>query len=202
MQDKIRELRLRHGLTQTELADKLFISQHALSQYENSKREVTLSFFEKLLDVLNVEMFLRDKINNEGENLSMKKTTIFDFFETMKEKFPGWEVENTGGHIYVVKKDYFSEKLNKSILVSISDECAVIYRELTPSNNRSTKMKYINKETYDKSNDYLEYAYESEDLLYHIENGEYVNKDIALTIFNETDISDFKKISEVLGSSL
>ena len=50
----LRGLRYREQLTQKQLAEKLFIHQHHLSEMENGKRPIGKEMAKKLADILNV----------------------------------------------------------------------------------------------------------------------------------------------------
>lgn len=54
MQNRIKELREKKGLSQEELAKKLNISQQAISLYEKGDREPKLETWQKLADFFNV----------------------------------------------------------------------------------------------------------------------------------------------------
>ena len=51
---KLKELRLSHGLTQTELAQKLNITQGAVGMYERGERNPDIQMLEKICDFFNV----------------------------------------------------------------------------------------------------------------------------------------------------
>lgn len=76
--DKIRELRLRHGMNQEQLADKLDTTKQTISRYEKGDRQANQDILFKLSDVFNVsvdEFFPKsDKRENELER-ALKMTT-------------------------------------------------------------------------------------------------------------------------------
>jgi transcriptional regulator with XRE-family HTH domain len=51
-------LRVRAGLSQQELANKLGISKSTVSMYENGKRSPSIEMFEAIADILNVDLNL------------------------------------------------------------------------------------------------------------------------------------------------
>ena len=91
--DKIKELRLKNKLTQAQLAEKLFVSRQAITNYERNANRPDVEILKKLADIfdVNVEYFLDDvdkddsltemEENNEediiiNENTSKKKKSI------------------------------------------------------------------------------------------------------------------------------
>ncbi len=64
--NRIKENRMRRGLKQEELAEKLFVSRQTISNYENGKTEPDLEMLGKLADALQVEMI--DLIGDEKED--------------------------------------------------------------------------------------------------------------------------------------
>lgn len=57
----IKNIRMRKGLSQNEIAEKLAVSQPYYSRIESGKRDVDLAFAFKICDVMGVDM--RDFIN-------------------------------------------------------------------------------------------------------------------------------------------
>ena len=76
MVDKfLRKYRLINGLTQAALAEKLSISQNAVSQYESGKRTPRWPKLNKLLDTLNIsadEILGRDITVRDNEDYEVK----------------------------------------------------------------------------------------------------------------------------------
>ena len=52
----LKQLRLEHGISQAELAERLGISRSAVSMYERGEREPDLDTLEKIADYFNVDM--------------------------------------------------------------------------------------------------------------------------------------------------
>lgn len=62
----IAELRISHGLTQTQLADKLSTSQSAINRIERGAQNISLEIIARISDVLNTEIL---SVNNNKMNL-------------------------------------------------------------------------------------------------------------------------------------
>lgn len=70
-------LRLREGLTQKEMADRLGIAKSTVSMYENGNREPDFELLEQIADYFNVDMnFLLGKDKDERYFLDEKTTQI------------------------------------------------------------------------------------------------------------------------------
>lgn len=52
----LKELRIKSGLTQQEMADKLKISRSSIGMYENGEREPSFELLEMIADYFNVDM--------------------------------------------------------------------------------------------------------------------------------------------------
>ena len=52
--DRLKELRIEHGLTQKELADKIGQAQSAITYWEKNEQEPVISSFKKLCDFFDV----------------------------------------------------------------------------------------------------------------------------------------------------
>lgn len=53
--DRLKESRIKSGLTQEQLAEKLGVAKSTLSGYESGKREPTIATIAKVLDILNID---------------------------------------------------------------------------------------------------------------------------------------------------
>ena len=71
---KIKELRNKHGLTQNELAEKLFVSYQAVSQWENGTTNPDINTLVELAKTFNISLdeLFDLKINNKTEELNIK----------------------------------------------------------------------------------------------------------------------------------
>lgn len=54
--ERLKELRLKKGLTQTELGEKVGVKQNTFTNWENGKREPSYEKLEKLADLLDVSL--------------------------------------------------------------------------------------------------------------------------------------------------
>lgn len=64
--NRIKELRIKNGLSQTELADKTGVSEQAISFYENGKRHPKIETWQKIANVLNTSVpYIRGDIDTE-----------------------------------------------------------------------------------------------------------------------------------------
>lgn len=53
--DRLKECRIKSGLTQEQLAEKLGVAKSTLSGYESGNREPTIATIAKVLDILNID---------------------------------------------------------------------------------------------------------------------------------------------------
>lgn len=78
LSDKLKKLRLSHGLTQKEIAEKFALSSVRYNQYENGKRTPDIELVIKFADFYNVTLdYLLDRkeinlINKNKNNLEMQ----------------------------------------------------------------------------------------------------------------------------------
>lgn len=79
LQNQIKKIRQENKMTQKELAEILHIAPNTISQYENLSREVSLSCFEEILDVLGYKLTIEPK---EIENPS----DIYNYIEMSEEE--------------------------------------------------------------------------------------------------------------------
>ena len=54
--EKLKELRLQHGLTQAQLGEKVGVKQNTFTNWENGKREPSFENLVKLADLLEVSL--------------------------------------------------------------------------------------------------------------------------------------------------
>lgn len=71
MQNRLKEIRKERNLTQKEFAEKLNISQQAISQYENGDREPKLETWQKLADFLDVPVDYLLGISKDSSTLTI-----------------------------------------------------------------------------------------------------------------------------------
>ncbi|WP_317394695.1 helix-turn-helix transcriptional regulator [Faecalicoccus pleomorphus] len=100
IEDKIRRVRLRKGITQNQIAEKIGISQPTYAQWENGKRKPKLETLKKIADALEVPVStLYDDYEfvDPGEGLT----------EDQKAKQKAHDQEQ----LKVIKKFYSRDKL-------------------------------------------------------------------------------------------
>lgn len=114
----ITKIRKELGWSQQKLADKMFISQHAISQYENGKRNLSTEMFLYILSVMGVNIQYQ-LTNEKGEKLKMNKknrkvpTEAIDFRAIRTEEgFRLWALQND----------------TETILVDINEVHFVVYK--------------------------------------------------------------------------
>lgn len=80
---KMKELRIANGLTQKQLADSLNVSQNAVYNWENEKREPSLDMIKKIAKVFDFPLYLLLDDNFELENaeLEMKRARPVNSYE-------------------------------------------------------------------------------------------------------------------------
>lgn len=71
MKNRLKEIRKERNLTQKEFAEKLNISQQAISQYENGDREPKLETWQKLADFFNVPVDYLLGISKDSSTLTI-----------------------------------------------------------------------------------------------------------------------------------
>lgn len=125
---KIKELRIAKGLTQKQLADSLNVSQNAVYNWENEKREPSLDMIKKIAKVFDFPLYLLLDDNFELENveLEMKRARPINSYEMTEPPKP------FTGSISQYNKDtsiYIDSDLQK--LYEIAIEKAVRHEELT-----------------------------------------------------------------------
>lgn len=102
IEDKIRRARLRKGITQNQIAEKIGISQPTYAQWENGKRKPKLETLKKIADALEVPVStLYDDYEfvDPGEGLT----------EDQKAKQKAHDQE----HLKVIKKTYGAKNEDK-----------------------------------------------------------------------------------------
>lgn len=64
---ELKALRVKNGLTQIELAEKIGVHQNTIMKYEKNANDIQLSVLEKILELFNVELYIFFK--NVSENI-------------------------------------------------------------------------------------------------------------------------------------
>lgn len=128
--ENIKRLREEAGLTQKELANKIYIEQHSLSQYERGKRRISVEMFEEIVNALGVEIELKYRhiSNPVPVTVNVEAEKNFNTWNSMEEACPGWIIEMTGGQVYVASRN-IRTKSGQSIGVWIgNDGMCINYR--------------------------------------------------------------------------
>ncbi|MFS7398537.1 helix-turn-helix domain-containing protein [Carnobacterium maltaromaticum] len=80
--ERLRELRKKHGLTQTQLGKLINLSHVSISGYENNTRLPDAEILSKLADVLNTTTdYLLGRTNNPKKDTTKTTDAQFLFFE-------------------------------------------------------------------------------------------------------------------------
>lgn len=80
----IKKYRLKAGLTQQQVADKLFVQKQTYNQYENGKRKIDTETFFKIAEIVNMNVAIRDKYHKKKNfDISNLRDKI-KFFEVKK----------------------------------------------------------------------------------------------------------------------
>ncbi len=86
---RLRELRKELKLTQTDVANKLFITQHGYSNYENGKTEPNIETLIKLADIFNVSVdYLIERNDNNiiFSQYSKEKLYLLNIIEQLNKE--------------------------------------------------------------------------------------------------------------------
>ncbi len=88
--NKMKKLRIANGLTQKQLADSLNVSQNAVYNWENGKREPSIDMIKKIAKVFDFPLYLLLDDNFELENaeLEMKRARPFKSYEMTEPPKP------------------------------------------------------------------------------------------------------------------
>lgn len=93
--DMLKYFRLREGLSQSELAEKLQVSTSRISMYEAGKREPDFITEERIADFFNTDLnTLRGKDSERLHKQSKKLTLAISLFETLNDKAQDMAIEN------------------------------------------------------------------------------------------------------------
>lgn len=134
---KILELRKERGITQNELAEKLFVSYQAVSQWENGNTNPDVSIIPNIAKVFNItidELFSEDKeqqhevkLKNFDENSLYiviikgdKLLNVLDYNEVLNNKeYEDINIDVTGDNIKAVNS-HFSVTVKGDVMGSVS----------------------------------------------------------------------------------
>ena len=199
LQNELKRLRVVHGFTQQQMAEKLEIPLQELQQYETNERDLPLSLFEKLLKVLDAKLTLT--LSDVQQQMAASASSFISRWEGKERQFPGWNVIASGGGVWILEKEFYLESLQKNILVGVSDECGIVFKRLDDEGNPVQPIDYINKEEYKASADlYDDYAYASEEMLYFYDSEikGYQNTAVGKKLFPEDLMAVLHEASAML----
>ncbi len=130
--NRVKELRLRAGLTQAQLADKLNISSSTVGMYEQGRREPDNNTLTKICSELrvSVDYLLGTSENYTKSSHSEVDTLILDFIDFIESKK---DLTFDGNPISKEKKDQIISALKVAAAVIIVESCKdsnQSYREL------------------------------------------------------------------------
>lgn len=206
MYEYIRHLRKENGMTQEEVAEKLHLTPHAISQYENGKRQVTIDMMQNILSLFGYELKI-EKSSITREELKEMVRSLFDLAKVYQDAFPDWETEHTGGSVFVLHRD-FPALSGKPVMVKMTDEIILINTRLkkTDEDVQLVEGEFITSAEYteDMNNEglYIEYGWESDEPIIDVNEDLSPNElPLLRELFSEEIISklktDFKKIKEL-----
>lgn len=186
LQQLIKTMRLSLGKTQAQLADDLYITQHALSQYENGKRNIPNNLLEDILALTDLELTLITK--KEGKHM------------TLSEKYPNWSIQDNGV-FKIMEGRIFSDKLKQEVLVSVIQESVVVYKDIAYNgkdlhlvSKYKTTDEYLEKENLGSGDDaYLDSILEICKLS---TEGAFIKTEAFDDIFTDDVLEDLAYIAE------
>ena len=111
--NNLRELRKANDLNQSELAKKIGVSQHTISQWENGVREPeTIAVFLKLSEILNVSLDDLVKQNSHSSLFSnVEDARDFILRQPMIANFGGYDLERMSDEEIMEMAEEVSEML-------------------------------------------------------------------------------------------
>ena len=78
LKDTIKNKRLEKGYSQQNLADKIYVNQNTISQYESGKRTINANILEKIADELGYELVMKKKDEELYSILTMTHLELVD----------------------------------------------------------------------------------------------------------------------------
>ncbi|QYN53085.1 helix-turn-helix domain-containing protein [Lactobacillus panisapium] len=99
--NRIKELRIKHGLSQDDLAKVTGLTRQAISNYENNERTPNKEIWEKLADYFNVSVpYARGEIDTEliakiAKMIFLTHAASFDVYLNKNDLFTGYDEDDT-----------------------------------------------------------------------------------------------------------
>jgi transcriptional regulator with XRE-family HTH domain len=119
LQEELLRVRQHVGISQSELAEKAFLSQNTISQYERGVRKLTTDTFLYLLAAMNVS-FHYEFSDEKGEKITMKSK----FIEVPKEPIDFRAIRSEEGfRLWALQND------PSNLTVDLNDEHFVVYKK-------------------------------------------------------------------------
>lgn len=140
LQSEVRRLRKLKDWTQEELAQKLFVQPHTVTQWETGKRSLTVDMFEKILEVMELTMKINDEWLQMAHSMKQVKDYLLEEKVRLKKQSPTWEVKNTGGKCFTLSKNLPTLK-GDTVGVWIGGE-GVVLRQLSDEEGFATVEEY------------------------------------------------------------
>ena len=201
LQNEIRRLRKAKGMTQGELAEKLHITQHALSQYETGKRTVSIEMFEAILKAM--EVHIQFKIPDAEVKGKVVASLFFEQWDSMEERFPDWDVFHSGGGIWILQKN-FQTKDGQEAMVSVADTGAMVYRKITKDDLYPHGVRvwdsYIPLSVYKEEDMYAEFEDLSFEAIFQIGDNGWVFAPNAYEVFDQDTIDELVYHANLLNT--
>ena len=135
MQNRLKEIRKERNLTQKEFAEKLNISQQAISQYENGDREPKLETWQKLADFLDVPVdyllgISKDSSTLTIDDLNQEEQEAYErITDMLSQEYPQTRPEFNWSKIgqLLINSDLTEEQFSYILLMLFLLKCIVFY---------------------------------------------------------------------------
>lgn len=118
--DRLKESRIKAGLTQEQLAEKLGIAKSTLSGYESGNREPTVATIAKALDILNIDA----NYLYQDETKSLTELVVSLDEQSLLKKYRDLDDHGRDMVDIVLEKEYDRCHPNQSKMTSISHPVA------------------------------------------------------------------------------
>lgn len=173
---KIKKLRIENGLTQKQIAESLNVSQNAVYNWENGKREPNLDMIKQIAKYFDFPLYLLldDNFNLENVELEMKRARPYKSYEMEEPPKPFTApLTNSGVHKYVAHtrleitpEQIEINRIQNKILndtENVTEEEAKFYNDYYTSEQHKSLFKYLMETAQEnlKSLKRLQTAYEA-----------------------------------------
>ena len=188
LQSEVRRLRKLMDWTQEELAQRLFVQPHTVTQWETGKRSLTVDMFEKILEEMGLTMRINDEWLQMTHDMKQVKDYLLEEKARLKKQSPTWEVESTGGKSFTLSKN-LPTLTGETVGVWIGGE-GVVLRQLSDEEGFATVEEY--REIKDSLEEVI--------LLVINEEGKYDIEPMAKEMFTEETIQELMEKSISLSA--